>query len=366
MSRGAVCGIGSSPGRNRWTAPFRFGYNRSCEAHVTARPVCPAGRFSTKEELSLEKNKAAILPLLAYITVAVVWGSTYFAIRVGVRDLPPFFFAGVRHLIAGSALALVSLITRQAFPRTLRAWGSQSLVGVLLLACGNGLVVWGEQWVDSGVAALLVATAPLFVAGLGSLLPGGRVHLRGWLGLLIGLAGVALLVGPGAPQNGRWLAGALGILLASFLWAFGSVFSQRMPKEGGLLPGLSIQMLAGGLVLSLVAAFAGQFRGIHPTAAGLGAMAYLVLCGSILAYSAYFYLLQHWPAAKASTYAYINPAVAVVLGAALLGEALTVRMVFAVPLILGGVLLVQLGGRKGREGKDGVAPGSRRREELRS
>lgn len=283
-----------------------------------------------------------LLLVSAYITVAVVWGSTYLAIRIGVQELPPFLFAGARHLTAGTILVLVSLIARQPFPRGWRAWGAQSLVGVLMLAGGNGLVGWAEQWVDSGVAALLVASVPLYAAALGAWLLGGRISVRGWLGLLVGLIGVAVLVGPGAPEGGRWIAGALMLLLASFFWALGSVLSQRRRSDGAFLPGLSVQMLAGGLVLGVAAVLTGQTSNVEITARGAGALAYLVFCGSILAYTAYLYLLRNMPAAKATTYAYINPAVAVILGAVVLGEEITGHLLLALPLILGGVLLVQV------------------------
>lgn len=304
------------------------------------------------------KLKTRPLVIGAYLTVCVVWGSTYLAIRVGVGDLPPFLFAGVRHLLAGLLLAAFCAATGQAFPRERRVLFDHALVGLLLLAVANGLVVWAEQWVNSSVAALLVATVPLFAAWLGALTGGRRVGPLGWLGLLIGLLGVALLAGPAAPQGGRWLAGAAVLLLASFSWALGSVYAQRRRANGAILPGISLQMLAAGIALIAAGLALGQAAGVRPTACGLAALAYLVLIGSLLGYCAYVYLLRNMPAARAATYAYVNPAVAVVLGYLVLGEPITARMLAALPLILGGVLLAQLGGSAGKGKGDaaGAAP----------
>lgn len=294
--------------------------------------------------------KTRPLVLTAYLTVCLVWGSTYLAIRIGVQDLPPFLFAGLRHLLAGMLLGAICLAAGQPFPRQWRSIRDQILIGLLLLVGGNGLVVWAEQWVSSSVTALLLAMVPLFAAWLGILLCGGRLGLRPWLGLLIGLAGVALLVGPAAPRDDAWLTGALVVLLAAFSWALGSVYAQRRRGNGAILPGIALQMLAGGFVLSLIGLGLGQAADPRLTSRGLSALLYLVLCGSLLGYTAYVYLLRNMPAAKASTYAYINPVVAVILGALILKEPITVRMLLALPLILGGVLLVQVaGGRKRKE-----------------
>lgn len=289
----------------------------------------------------MRRLSIGFLLVLAYATVCLVWGSTYLAIRVGVKDLPPFLFAAGRHLIAGALLAAFCFLAGQPFPRGWRAYRDQCLVGLLMLAGGNGLVVWAEQWVDSSMAALLVATVPIFAAWFGTLLFGGRVRGRSWLGLLIGLAGVALLLKPVVTQGGGWLGGAFATLLAASSWALGSVYAQHSRYEGAFLPAVSVQMLAGGLVLGAIGIASGQAQGLHITARGIAALSYLVFCGSLLGYSAYLFLLRHLPAAKASTYAYVNPIVAVILGALLLAEPITARMLLAAPLILGGVLLVQ-------------------------
>jgi len=290
----------------------------------------------------MKSTRNKLLIIAAYITVCLVWGSTYLAIRVGVGEIPPFLFAGLRHLIAGFLLALICALTGRHFPRGWRAYRDQGLVGLLLLCIGNGLLVWAEQWVTSGVAALILATVPIFTACIVAMLPDGRrVGVLGWLGLLLGFAGVALLIQPSAPLGGHWLLGASTLILASFAWAAGSVYAQRHPVQADLLPGISLQMLTGGLAISLVAILAGQATEFHPTLPGLAALAYLIVFGSLIAFSAYGYLLRHITAAKASTYGYINPLVAVILGALLLDEHISVRILLALPLILSGVILVQ-------------------------
>ena len=298
--------------------------------------------------------KAGTLVAAAYLTVCLVWGSTYLAIRVGVRDLPPFLFAAARHLLAGAFLAVLCVAVGQPFPRGWRSLRGHGLVGLFMLAGGNGLIVWAEQWVNSGVTAILVAMVPLFTAWLGHSLQGDRIGVRGWLGLALGLAGVALLVRPAAPMGHGWFTGSLVILLGSFSWALGSVLAKRIPLSEALLPGVAVQMLAGGLVLGLIGLSLGQASAVRITRPGLASLAYLILCGSLLGYSAYVYLLRHMPAAKAATYAYVNPAVAVVLGALILREQVTDRVLLSLPMILGGVFLVQYPGRRSASPKKAV------------
>ena len=302
----------------------------------------------------MRRMKAGTLVIAAYLTVCLVWGSTYLAIRVGVRDLPPFLFAGARHLLAGLFLAVLCAASRQPFPRGWRSLRGHGLVGLFMLAGGNGLVVWAEQWVNSGVTAILLAMVPLFTAWLGVSLHGDRIGVRGWLGIPLGLAGVALLIGPSAPMGNGWFLGSLVILLGSFSWALGSVLAKRIPPSEALLPGVAVQMLVGGLVLCLVGLSLGQASAVRITESGLASLAYLIFCGSLLGYSAYVYLLRHMPAARAATYAYVNPAVAVILGALILREQVTERVLLSLPMILGGVLLVQYTGRRRASAKKAV------------
>lgn len=281
--------------------------------------------------------------LLAYVTVCIVWGSTYLAIRVGVRDLPPALFAGFRFVVAGLVLLFFARIRGYKMPANRRDIVNSAIVGLFLLYGGNGLVVWSEQWLASGLAALLIATVPLFVALIDTIVPGGTpIGWLGWVGLLTGFSGVALLLAPGFELGGNQLSGMAGLIMAAFLWALGSVFSARRPVGGSIIYAIAVQALAGGIALSATGLFAGELSRFHPTAAGIGAMLYLIFIGTMAGYSAYIYILKAMPPAKASTYAYINPVVAVLLGYLILKEEITVRTIISAAVILGGVLLVQV------------------------
>lgn len=282
--------------------------------------------------------------LIAYITVCIVWGSTYLAIRVGVTNhFPPALFAGIRFIIAGLILFIYARIRGVKPPETLRDVGVSAVVGLFLLCGGNGLVVWSEQWVESSLAALLIATVPLYVALLDTFIPGGKgIEKLGWAGLLVGFGGVALLMSPGLKMGGSQLVGLVGILGASFLWASGSVYSSRNPVSGSIVFSIAIQSLAGGIALTLIGLLSGEAPHFHPNSAGIAALAYLVLFGSLAGYSAYIFILKAMPPAKAATYAYVNPVVAVALGYMILDESITVRTLVSAVIILGGVVLVQM------------------------
>ena len=215
------------------------------------------------------------------------------------------------------------------------------VVGLLLLAGGNGLLVWAEQWVPSGAAALLVATVPLFMAVLDAAVPGGsRPGPGAWVGLAVGFAGVAFLSG-GPVLGGATPAAVVGVLSGAFLWAAGSVYAHRHETAGSFLGGAAVEMLAGGAALSVVGLLTGEASRFHPGSAGWEALAYLVLFGSLAGYISYGYALQNLPAARVATYAYVNPVVAVLLGSLVLGEAFTLRTMLAAGIILGGVLMTQ-------------------------
>lgn len=281
--------------------------------------------------------------ILAYIAVCILWGSTYLAIRIGVSDFPPALFAGIRFLIAGALVLLFAYTKGYKFPEDLTGVRRQSIVGLFLLLGGNGLVVWAEQWVYSGAAALLLAIVPLFNAILERFLPNGpKIGMMGWFGLLLGFFGVALLVLTGSDASIIDVTGGIVLLLAAFSWSLGSVYSKTFKASGTMVANIGIQMLAGGIGLTIVGLLLGEAGNIHLTSKGLGALAYLILFGSILGYSSYIYILQKWPASKAGTYAYVNPVVGVILGAVVLGEPVSPNVFFSAIIILGGVLLVQM------------------------
>lgn len=283
--------------------------------------------------------------LVAYLIVCVVWGSTYLAIRIGVGAEPPFLFAGSRFLIAGSLLVVLAVALRARLPRRAAEWRTHAVVGVLLLAGGNGSVVWAEQFVDSGAASLFVVTVALWIAFFDAVLPGGATR-PGWrviFGLLLGFMGTALLVGATPAEIASAdLRGPLALTGASASWALGSVYYKRQSVDTNPYLASGLQMLAGGTVVSAMGVLTGEVGAWSWSPAGLGALGYLVVVGSIVGYSAYAYALRHAPATIVGTYAYVNPVVAVLLGWAVLDESLTARTFVAMGLILGAVLWIQL------------------------
>ena len=279
--------------------------------------------------------------VIAFIILYLVWGSTYLAIRVGVHELPPALFAGVRFVISGLALGLYALLRGEALPRSFAAWKVTIVMGLFLLVGGNGLVVWGEQWVASNQAALIIATTALWLAGLGMLGPQGQPLTRvTLLGLVAGFAGVALLMFPnGEKFSFDHLGGQLGILLAAFLWSSGSIYGKRHPSGTPPMMSAALQMLTGGVVLVVIGLATGEVAHWQWTLKGVGALSYLIVFGT-LGFVAFTWLLHTVTPSQLGTYAYVNPAVAVVLGWWLLGETLTRAQIFGMTIILIGVILV--------------------------
>jgi drug/metabolite transporter (DMT)-like permease len=306
----------------------------------------------------------------AWAAVCFFWGTTYLAIRVGLETLTPMLFAGVRFLIAGGVLFLVMRGQQNVRLPAGREWLDLGLVGLLLLGVGNGMVVWAEQYVSSGMAALLVATSPFWVAGLETLRKDGeRVGAWSLAGMLIGFAGIALLVAPhvlGESAGVYTLWGVLALQVGCLAWTAGSVYAKGRPTGVHPLMGAAVQMLVAGAALTLLGTGLGEWGTISLSGRSLAALAYLIVFGSIVAYGAYTYAIQKLPLSVVSTYAYINPVIAVILGWLVLGEALDWRVWVAMTVILGGVVLVKAGprlsarrtGAKARAG-DGVATPAR-------
>lgn len=285
--------------------------------------------------------------LAAFAAVYIVWGSTYLAIRYAVETFPPFLMAGTRFLVSGTIL-YAFMRSRGAPKPTGREWRDSAIAGVLMLCCGNGGVAWAEQRVPSGLAALIVAVVPLWMVVLDAVRPGGvRPAVRVMLGVVIGLIGLVVLVGP-ATLVGRGAVDATAVIvlmIASFAWALGSVFNRHSvrPPSAGLATGL--QMLGGSVVMILAGFAMGEGRGFDPraiSAASWIGWIYLVTFGSLIGFTAYVYLLKAVSPAKASTYAYVNPIVAVLLGWAVVGEPVTPRTMVAAAIILGGVAMISL------------------------
>jgi drug/metabolite transporter (DMT)-like permease len=281
--------------------------------------------------------------------VYLVWGSTYLAIRVGVEHLPPLLLAGTRYVIAGALLYPIARRASAATRATARggarpgakAWLACAVVGLLLLFAGNGGVSVAETRLPSGVAALLVATVPLWMIVFAWPVEHQRVTTRAAAGLAIGLAGVAVLVGAGLSGGG--MSGVFIVLGASAAWGLGSVLSHRLPVPGDAMLAAAIEMLAGGVVLLAVAAASGEFARVHWSAVPASswiALAYLIGPGSILAFTAYGYALSHLPTATVSTYAYVNPVVAVLAGIVFLGEQFSWREGLGAALVLASVVII--------------------------
>jgi drug/metabolite transporter (DMT)-like permease len=284
----------------------------------------------------------------AFAIVYVVWGSTYLAILFAIETLPPFLMAGVRFLIAGSVLlAWTRIIAGEPAPSRAQ-WRSAAIVGVLLLLGGNGLVVWSEQRIASGVAALLVGTVPCFMVLVEWLRPGGS--RPGWRvsgGLALGMLGLVWLVGPDSVMGGGRadLLGAAALVLASLSWAVGSIYSRHAAVPSSPFVFTAMQMLAGGVALVVLGVALGEPARFDPAALSLRSvlgLVYLIVFGSIVAFSAYVWLLRVSTPARVSTYAYVNPVVAVFLGWLLADEALTPRMAIAAAVIVSGVALITL------------------------
>ncbi|HWS53560.1 MAG TPA: EamA family transporter [Pyrinomonadaceae bacterium] len=281
----------------------------------------------------------------AWAAVCFFWGTTYLAIRVGLESFTPMLLAGLRFLAAGGVLFFVMARQQNVRLPKGREWLDLSVVGLLLLGVGNGAVVWAELWVPSGMAALLVATSPFWVVGIERLRRDGeRVGARGLVGMLVGFAGLGLLVGPqlfGAELGGYFLLGAILIQIGCFTWSAGSIYAKHRPTGVTPLMAAAAQMLIAGVVLTLLGTAMGEWGEMRFSARSAGALAYLVVFGSIVAYSAYTYAVQKLPLSLVTTYSYINPVIALLLGWLLLDESLGWREAVGGFIILTGVALVK-------------------------
>jgi drug/metabolite transporter (DMT)-like permease len=300
-------------------------------------------------------SRAAIL--LGFAAVYVFWGSTYLAIKVGLETIPPFLMSGARYFVAGVVLYAFARIKGAARP-ALRHWGPAFVIGALLLLCGNGGVVWAETRIASGLAALLVAVEPLFIVLLRAVGPNGkRPTPRALAGFVLALAGVVLLIGPWKLAGERVdLAGAAAVLFAAFAWAVGSLYSRDAPRPASPLVATAVQMLAGGALLTAAGLVHGEIplveNGVSPRS--LAAVLYLVVFGSLIGYTTYIWLLRVADPARVSTYAFVNPVVAVFLGWLIGGEAVSARMLAAATIIVVAVVMITLpeGRRTGRGAPD--------------
>ncbi|QLL12714.1 drug/metabolite exporter YedA [Pseudomonas chlororaphis] len=279
------------------------------------------------------------LPLIAaFFALYVIWGSTYLVIRIGVEYWPPLMLAGIRFVIAGS-LMYGFLRWRGAPAPTWAQWRAAGVIGILLLSCGNGAVTVAEHMgVASGVAALAVATVPLFTLLCGYFWGARNTRLE-WAGIVLGLIGIAMLNLGSNLQSSP--TGAALLVFAAAAWAFGSVWSKHLPLPQGAMAS-AVEMLVGGVVLLIGSWWSGERLAAVPPIEGWAALAYLTGFGSIIAFNAYMYLLKHVRPAAATSYAYVNPAVAVLLGIVFVGETIGLEEALAMVVIISAVVLIGL------------------------
>jgi drug/metabolite transporter (DMT)-like permease len=294
----------------------------------------------------MQKNANTLSIWSALVALYIVWGSTYLAIRFGVETLPPFILAATRFLIAGSILYLCRRAAGDRRPTALN-WRSAAIVGGFLLVGGNGGVTWAEQRVVSGVAALMVGLVPLWMLLMDALRPGGlNPGLRGIAGVVLGFAGIVLLVGPAnllGFSHDIDLIGILALCLATFLWAAGSLYSRKAPLPDSPLLGTAMEMLAGGAGLFLLATLTGEWNRLNLAAVAprsLWGLAYLITFGSLVGYAAYTWLLRVAPTPLVATYAYVNPLIAILVGNLLAQEPLTIRIMLSAFVIVSSVVLI--------------------------
>jgi drug/metabolite transporter (DMT)-like permease len=292
------------------------------------------------------------LAYIAFTIVCLAWGTTYLGIRIAIETIPPLLMTGIRYTAAGLILLAIALARGEKIPRDRRTLGNFALIGILMAGVGNLSVVIAEQWVPSGIAALFVATAP-FWANVLEWLRGNaqQIDRRAKIGMLIGFIGVAMLVTPGGTgghYDFYFLLGALSIQIGCIGWQYGTIRSKYFVTNVPLFTTSAIEMLIGGLVLDVVGLAIGEGPRLAFTPRTFAALAYLSIVGSVITFSAYIYANAHISTTKMALYAYVNPAVAVVLGWLVLKEQLTPTSIAAMVIILCGVALVQTGKTKRR------------------
>ncbi len=285
--------------------------------------------------------------IIAFAALYLIWGSTYLGIRFAIETIPPFLMAGTRFLIAG--LIMYAIAWSQGIVKSSWAnWRTSLIIGACLLLGGNGGVTISEKYIDSGLAAVIVAVVPIYIVVLGWVTGmASRPTAVVWLGLVGGFVGVGILLGPSLRFSSNDAHGpAIGmsiLLVSSFLWSAGSLYSRVAKHAASPFLTAAQQMIWGGMLLLLTGALTGEMRRFHPGSVSIlsvASFAYLVIIGAVVGYTAYIWLLRHCDPAKVATYAYVNPIVAVLLGAAFAGETLTMRTLIAAALIIGSVAMV--------------------------
>jgi drug/metabolite transporter (DMT)-like permease len=284
------------------------------------------------------------LAYIAFVTVCIVWGTTYLAIHVALETVPVLLVAGLRWFAAGVIMSVAMLASGRGLPKP-RMWAPLALLGVLMNIVGNGFVVFAQQFVASGLTAVLIATTPFWSALIERLLPNGeRFSTRSLIGLAIGFAGIVVLVWPemthGGASGRSFIIGVIAIQLACVGWVVGTSYAKRHELGDNPFQSTALQMVFSGLMLLTAATAHGDWAQLSFTPRTFAAMAYLSIAGSLIAYSAYIYAIQHLPLQLVSLYAYINPMIAVALGTLLLNEPLSARVIVAAALVFAGTWIV--------------------------
>lgn len=282
--------------------------------------------------------------ILAYLALCIIWGTTYLVIKVALDGFPPFVLGAIRFAIAGAVFLPFMLRNRANLPKTKSQWFFLSLTGVLMLAGGNGLVNFAEQYLDSGLTALTVATSPTWAAILGALFYPSSEKLDKWsyVGILLATAGIYVLHRDHLNFSGAQWPGVAAALACPILWTFGSLGVRRHGQGLSPVTVSAIQMLAGAAAFVVISLAVGESWDLHPSTKAIGALAYLIVLGSIIAFTAYAYVLSKVPAAKANTYTLVNPLIALVSGALILDEPITPEIIPATVLILGGLVILYI------------------------
>ncbi len=283
---------------------------------------------------------------IALIAVYIVWGSTYLAIRFAVETIPPFLTAGVRFLVAGSLLYIWQRLSGVPAPKKVE-WRSAAIIGLLLLLGGNGLLNWAETRIPSGIASLFIATVPLWMVLMDALRSrGSRTNWLVWVGVLVGFAGAVLLANPWQSHTASTALDPLGIgvlIFAAISWSIGSLYSRSAPLPRSPLIGTAMEMLVGSLGLFVIATLAGEWGHLHFAAISmrsLGGLVYLIIFGSGIGFVAYTWLLRNAPTPIVSTYAYVNPVVAILLGSFIGREPLETIEIISAVIIITGVMII--------------------------
>jgi drug/metabolite transporter (DMT)-like permease len=297
----------------------------------------------------------AIKMALAFVAIYVVWGSTYLAIRYAVETIPPLVTAGIRHSVAGGIM--LAWAWWRGFRPTRQQWAAGFVVGALFFLVGHGTLHWAEQYVNSGLAALLFATEPMFIVVLGWMMGQQKISLLSAFGLGLGVVGVAMLTGMELTMKGSSLWGLLAVVLGSFSWSLGVVISPRLKLPSDALGRTALPTLCGAALLLVAAGVTGEFQQTHwssITLRSIFGLGFLIIFGSVVAFTAYTWLLQRVPPALVATHTYANPVVAVLLGWLLAHEPLSLRVVLASVAILGAIVLIRRGERTAVKGPEAV------------